>query len=66
MKPDEAHVWTDAELEKLGRRTAAEYKKAAKEMRKIAETKKPPERDSWIRIANFIDRYIDQRRRNEN
>ncbi|NCE63723.1 hypothetical protein D1159_03800 [Pseudoflavonifractor sp. 524-17] len=32
MKPDEAHVWTDAELEKLERRIAAEYKKAADEL----------------------------------
>ena len=32
MKPDEAHVWTDAELEKLERRIAAEYKKAAEEL----------------------------------
>lgn len=31
-KPDEAHVWTDAELEKLERRIAAEYKKAADEL----------------------------------
>ncbi len=32
MKPDEAHVWTDAELEKLESRIAAEYKKAAEEL----------------------------------
>lgn len=32
MKPDEAHIWTDAELEKLERRIAAEYKKAADEL----------------------------------
>lgn len=32
MKPDAAHVWTDAELEKLERRIAAEYKKAADEL----------------------------------
>jgi len=32
MKPDEAHVWTDAELEKLESRIAAEYKNAAKEL----------------------------------
>lgn len=32
MKPDEAHVWTDSELEKLERRIAAEYKKAADEL----------------------------------
>lgn len=32
MKPDEAHVWTDAELKKLERRIAAEYKKAAEEL----------------------------------
>lgn len=31
-KPDEAHVWTDAELEKLEQRIAAEYQKAAKEL----------------------------------
>lgn len=31
-KPDEAHVWTDAELEKLEQRIAAEYKKAADEL----------------------------------
>ena len=31
-KPDEAHIWTDAELEKLERRIAAEYKKAAGEL----------------------------------
>lgn len=31
-KPDEAHIWTDAELEKLERRIAAEYKKAADEL----------------------------------
>lgn len=31
-KPDEAHVWTDAELEKLERRIAAEYKKTAEEL----------------------------------
>lgn len=31
-KPDEAHVWTDAELEKLERRIAAEYKRAADEL----------------------------------
>lgn len=31
-KPDEAHVWTDAELKKLERRIAAEYKKAAEEL----------------------------------
>lgn len=33
MKPDEAHVWTDSELEKLERRIAAEYKKAADELK---------------------------------
>lgn len=65
-KPDEAHIWTDAELEKLERRIAAEYKKAADEMRKVAETKKPLERDRWISIANYIDGYIDRRLRNEN
>lgn len=32
MKPDEAHVWTDAELEKLESRIAAEYKNAADEL----------------------------------
>lgn len=32
MKPDEAHIWTDAELEKLERRIAAEYKKSADEL----------------------------------
>lgn len=32
VKPDEAHIWTDAELEKLERRIAAEYKKAAEEL----------------------------------
>lgn len=32
MKHDEAHIWTDAELEKLERRIAAEYKKAAEEL----------------------------------
>lgn len=32
MKPDEAHIWTDAELEKLERRIDAEYKKAAGEL----------------------------------
>lgn len=31
-KPDEAHIWTDSELEKLERRIAAEYKKAAAEL----------------------------------
>lgn len=31
-KPDEVHIWTDAELEKLERRIAAEYKKAAEEL----------------------------------
>lgn len=31
-KPDEAHIWTDAELEKLERRIAAEYKKSADEL----------------------------------
>lgn len=31
-KTDEAHIWTDAELEKLERRIAAEYKKAADEL----------------------------------
>lgn len=31
-KPDEAHIWTDTELEKLERRIAAEYKKAAEEL----------------------------------
>lgn len=31
-KHDEGHVWTDAELEKLERRIAAEYKKAADEL----------------------------------
>ena len=34
MKPDEAHVWTDAELEKLESRIATEYKKAAEELQK--------------------------------
>lgn len=60
-KPDEAHIWTDEQLAALEKRIATEYKKAAKEMHKVAETKKPPERDRWIAIANFIDRYIDQR-----
>lgn len=32
MKHDEAHAWTDTELEKLERRIAAEYKKAADEL----------------------------------
>lgn len=32
MRPDEAHIWTDAELEKLERCIAAEYKKAADEL----------------------------------
>lgn len=32
MKPDEAHVLADAKLEKLERRIAAEYKKAAEEL----------------------------------
>lgn len=31
-KPDEAHIWTDTKLEKLERRIAAEYKKAAEEL----------------------------------
>lgn len=31
-KHDEAHIWTDAELEKLEKRIAAEYKKAAEEL----------------------------------
>ena len=31
-KHDEAHIWTDAELEKLEKRIAAEYKKAADEL----------------------------------
>lgn len=31
-KPDEAHIWTDAELEKLEQRIAAEYHKAADEL----------------------------------
>lgn len=60
-KMDEAHIWTDKQLKELESRIAAEYKKTAKEMRKVAETKKPPERNRWITIANFIDRYIDQR-----
>lgn len=32
VKPDEAHILTDAELKKLERRIAAEYKKAAEEL----------------------------------
>lgn len=32
MKPDEAHILTDAELEKLERRIAAEYQKAADDL----------------------------------
>lgn len=32
MKPDPAHVWTDAQLKKLETRIAAEYRKAAKEL----------------------------------
>lgn len=31
-KPDEVHIWTDAELEKLERRITTEYKKAAEEL----------------------------------
>ncbi len=31
-KPDESHIWTDAELEKLEQRIAAEYQKAADEL----------------------------------
>ena len=61
MKPDEAHVWTDEQLKELESRIASEYKNTAKEIRKVAETKKPSERGHWIAIANFIDRYIDQR-----
>lgn len=39
-KPDEAHIWTDAELEKLERRIAAEYKKADDELRDKLNVKK--------------------------
>lgn len=60
-KPDLAHHRTDQGLAALERRITAEYKKATKEMRRVAETKKPPERDRWIAIANYIDRYIDKR-----
>lgn len=31
-KPDEAHIWTDAELENLEKRIAAEYQKASDEL----------------------------------
>lgn len=65
-KSDLAHRLTDQELAALEKRIAAEYKKAAEEMRKLAETKKPPEKYRWITIANYIDRYIDQRRKHEN